>query len=426
MTPDQLHDLLDDFAATEIPDTMTILNDIEARLQTASPIPAARPILRFSRAFVVVFALMFATVAYAVYQAQLVRGDPGIMAVGAQELGTPLNLTQSLPDADVNLNLQWAYADGNRIAIAWEVEFAIIHNPAITQITLLDADGQPFEYADFLRGGGGGGGGGGERAAFGTTTSWDATRITGAPESLNLTVVIGVASENPITPPDISNAGGEGGEGGGGGGSSTEFTPFMPYEARFEITVPFISVATGAADPITVEAGDIPITVRNVRYAPSATIGLICLPVGFYPEYSLWLQREELRAFNINFSTEETPDVSQDGLTECYDFTILGIVADKTGLLRFTFERLVTNLPDMSVETFAAFQSAIEAEGLAATVTRTGAAGYETHITLVPPDDYDPSYNEQVNAIYTRISDLADEILHESIVGPWVFEIALK
>lgn len=420
MTPNQLHDLLDDFASTEIPDDMNLLKDIEARLQTM-PAVSVRPVLRFSRAAAVLVVLMFATIAYAVYQSQLNLGDTGIVTADSQELVTVLGLTEKHPDADVNILIPWAYADGNRIAIGWEVDYALTYKqPYVQSVSLLDADGNPFSGASFLYGGGGGGGSDDIRATFGSSTSWDATSITGDPETLDLTLVISLSDQ----PSPMMGGGGSGGGGGGGESSATpaELLPVALYEARFDFTLPFIPAAQPSENSITVTAGGIPITLSDIRYAPSVIIGKLCLPIDISQTHHPRLARQENTVVQLDFSYQSTP--SEDGQTACQDITIMGILADEDGVLRLTMERLVNLIGDwdMSDERFNAFLAAVEAEGFKTEVVveRNSDGGFD----IIISDQHQTGENPM--EIHLRVQALAEEYLADNIFGPWVFEIDLR
>lgn len=427
MDNQSLHNLLDDLAKQEIPDKMNLWNNIEKRLPAAHKRPPTRQSLRFSTAILtLVIALAFVTGAYAVYQSQFVNlGDPGIVSASAEDLITPLELTQSHPDADVNLKLQWGYADGNRIAVGWEVDYSTAYlQPGILSVELLDADGNQFSYADFLRGGGGGGGGGPERASFGSTTSWDATGISADTESLELTVVFTMVGVSD-SPTMLGGRGGFGGGGGGGGGSAAapeateepERQVVTPHEFSFDITLPFIPAVEGASEPVTVTAGDIPITLRDIRYAPSVTLGELCIPVGYFPDYRLTLANQYTRFL----STEERPDIVDDGTTECYAMTLLGVIADEDGMLTVNFVRFTSHLTDPSDEQWEAFQTALTESGIAMKVER-GDMG-SLMVSSVHREGGGRGGSPEEVLI---LDELMAQYLYDSIPGPWVFEIPLK
>lgn len=438
MNQNQLHDLLDGFASTEIPDTMNLLKDIEARIQ-ATPVIPTRPLLRLSRTAAVLVALMFATVAYAVYQFRTESGgDTGIVTVGTQELITELGLIQTHPNADVNINIPWAYADGNRIAFGWNVDYALTYAlPYVQSIEVLDAEGNPFSSVPFLIGGGGGGGGGGgneTRAGYGSFITRNTTNIAGNPETLEITVVISISD----TPSDYSfgllgggsggGSGGSSGGGGGGGGSSDtaapELLPVPLYEARFTFTVPFIPAVEASVENYTATNQGIDISLRNIRYAPSVTLAELCLPVQGFNTYKVVLASPENTQILLETSDASGTQLSEDGLTECRAVTIMGILADETGALNITIERLVSLITDwdLSDDSFNTFVEAVQAEGFKAEVVVEKNADGGFNINIMN----NLETGEDAMQIYNRVNELAEEYMAEIVSGPWDFAIALK
>lgn len=421
MDKNTLHNVLNDLAKQEIPDTMNLWKDIEKRLPAAHKRPSARPALRLSTAVLtLVVALAFVTGAYAVYQSQVVNGDPGIVSAGAEALITPLELTQSHPDADVDMVLHWGYADGNRIAVEWMVRYKnTYYQPGIGSIELYDAEGNAFNGADFIRGGGGGGGGDGESSIFGSVASWDSTHITDNPENINLTVVLTLTSE----PTSLSGFNGGGGGGGGEGGGlpvlpeateEPERSLVPPHEFSFDITLPFIPAVEGVVESITVTAADIPITLSDIRYAPSVTLGKICIPVGYFSQYGLRLAND---GYGQYFSTSQEVERSEDGTVECDEFSVLGLLADDEGWLKLDILRFVSTAATLTDERWAAFEAAVEEAGLPVNVQRFDEGfGMSWDVDSYP---IDRAYEE-------RFHELMDTILYDSIPGPWVFEIPLK
>jgi hypothetical protein len=325
--------------------------------------------------------------------------------------------------------LHWGYADGNRIAVDWMVGYKnTYYQPGIASIELYDAEGNAFNNADFVRAGGGGGGGDGEGSTFGSVASWDSTHITGNPENITLTVVLTLSSEPNSLSGFISGGGGEaGGGGGGGGGEGGGGSPALPeateeperllvppHEFRFDITLPFIPAVEGTAEPVTVTAADIPITLSNIRYAPSVTLGKICVPVGSFSQYGLRLANDGYGQF---FSTSEKVEPSEDGTAECDEFSVLGLLADDEGLLKLDILRFVSLSSTITDERWAAFEAAVEEAELPVNVQRFDEGfGMSWDVDSYP---IDRAYEE-------RFHELMDTVLNDSIIGPWVFEIPLK
>ncbi|NJL58073.1 hypothetical protein HC928_25365 [bacterium] len=191
-------------------------------------------------AVVMVALLIFVGTALAIYGALSgFYSDPGIQQV--QDLLTPLDLTETHPEFDVNITLLWAYADGHRITVSYVVDFAPnLTIPGVVQGVLSDADGPEYPPAEFLGiGGGGGSGGNVERNRFGSTLSFDSRAVEDDPQMLSLDLTLQFQ--------DTSTMGGSGGGSGGGGGDgnstpaeSTSITHVEPFEVNFDFTVPFI------------------------------------------------------------------------------------------------------------------------------------------------------------------------------------------
>ncbi|MCU0465090.1 MAG: DUF4179 domain-containing protein [Anaerolineae bacterium] len=417
MDQNSLHNLLDDLAKQEIPDTMNLWNDIEKRLPMAQKLPAARPALRFSTTVLtLIFALALVTGAYAVYQSQFVNVDPGIEGARTENLITPLELTQSHPEDDVNLTLLWGYADGNRIAVGWEVDYSHDYlQPGILTVQLFDAEGNLFDYADFGYSLYGSGSGGSQRASFNRATSWDATAITDDTESLDLTVVVrmvGYSNTGFSTP--------MGGVDSGSAGSpeateEPERERVTPHKFSFNITLPFIPVVEAAEEPVTVTAADIPITIRDIRYAPSMTLGKVCFRAGDLPPYHL-LILPSIPSFQ-SLNIEYPPDFSDDWTTECYTMTLLGVTADEDGVLRVHIVRLTHFLFDVPDDRWEAFQAALAESGIPVEIEREP-RGYTTSI---PSEGVEPTLEQ-----WLMLDEMMANYLHDSIPGPWVFEIPLK
>lgn len=261
--------------AEEIPNDMDLWNDIQRKAQPA--LHTARiPVQRNLRVVLIAAAILVMMVGavYAVYQAlQNGAADPGLQNVA--DMVTPLNLTQSLPDNDVNVTLIWAYADGHRVSVAFEIEYP--NELAVPQVVtgrLTDASGTEFPEAQFLGFGGGGGGGGEERSYFSSTLSFDTTGIFGNPDTLSLRLLL--RADYPADTLD-TGAGSGGGGGGGGGGSSLPdtFTIVEPFELTFDFEVPFIP-ARRSEETITQTVRGLSMTLSNVSFAPSVTLGRVC------------------------------------------------------------------------------------------------------------------------------------------------------
>lgn len=129
-----LSQILDSVAAKHTSAETDLLPAIQARLKhnrPTRPIWQSHPIRRV--ASIVVGLLLVVTTVYA---AQLLIRDPGLQ----ENMVTPLNLSQT--KADVTVTLDWAYADANRIKLAYTVTSVTepIVKDWVTDVTLTDQE----------------------------------------------------------------------------------------------------------------------------------------------------------------------------------------------------------------------------------------------------------------------------------------------
>lgn len=422
MTPHNFEEILNDIAGKEIADDMNLWPNIQARLETI-PAPRPRPLLGLSRAIATLALILFAGTVYAVYQTVSRNGDPGIQAV--EELITEIGQTQEWAPEDVKVTLDWGYADGHRIAIGWTIDYPFNLDMAPAVVTLLDRNGTAFEDAAILYGGGGGGGGGGDRIIMKLTQSFDASGITGSPKTLPLTIHFTFNPPNPA-----SQGGGFGGGGGGGGDNSTGMperrTLTESFRLMFDFELPFIP-AEPVASEFTSEANGVTLTVRDLSYAPSATLGKLCYEI---PE-----DREIYWPVVTQKAGEGAPYVTFSGDPEnvfapseifCVDLAILTPADPETGVITFTVDWLQTYEQNITPETVAELQARVQGAGL----------GYD--ITYVPPEvnggeagmraGWRLGRDSTVDSAdhYNQLTRLSAETLHGLIDGPWTFEIDVK
>ncbi len=447
----ELQQILDAIAGEEIPETMNLWQDIRDRVTVPAAQPV-RPVLRLSKVVLLLGILLIAsTAAYAVYQAAQHGGDQGIMGVSEANLITDLNLTQTLEDADVNITLKWAYADGHRIALGWEVDHAEgLGVPFPNAIRLFDREGNEFGPADFLRGGGGGGGGGGGRIIFGSTASFDATGIGDNPAELNLRAMLEFTSDN--LPTEITGVGGSGGSGGGGAGSGSddsnavsptalpEPVRIAPFTIEYEFTVPFIPAirVTGTQQ---VETSGVTMTLSNLSYAPSVTLGQLCFnspEVGkrWYP--IIQMQVGDLVMDTGGFYPPD--DLTFERLAEleevCGELVILAPLKVQADTVTLRIDRLQTDFV-LTPERLDAFRQALidagidfelfELEPGESGVDLKGEGPYTMFLdnrTVLQirqmPDlagETDP---------YSQVYRLIDDSLRDVLPGPWGFTLDLK
>src|SRR4051812_46636298 len=105
--------ILDTLAARHMPPDIDLFPDVQARLKKKRsfiPLLQQRP-ARLVASLVVCLLVVVTTV----YAAQLLVRDPGLR----ENMVTPLNLSQT--KGDVTVTIDWAYADANRIKLAYTV-----------------------------------------------------------------------------------------------------------------------------------------------------------------------------------------------------------------------------------------------------------------------------------------------------------------
>jgi hypothetical protein len=129
-----LSQMLDSLAAQHMPSDLDMLPGIQARLKktrSMTPLMQRRP-ARLIASLIVALLVVVTTV----YAAQLLIRDPGLH----ETMVTPLNLSQT--KGDVTVTLDWAYADANRIKLAYTVTSPSkeIKDETLTYVTLTDRE----------------------------------------------------------------------------------------------------------------------------------------------------------------------------------------------------------------------------------------------------------------------------------------------
>lgn len=257
---ERLKQLLNKRAEQGIPDTMDLRDRIHQEIDMGS---GTRSGLGLRRTLLVAaLVLLTATAAYALYQT--IQPDPGIQAVQEQNLVVQLDETHSVEPAaeyppeinDVKVTLDYAYADANRITVEYsvaadtapDVQLDLYANP-----TLTDSAGQQFLWlvssGQHVRDT--------EHSTASGTMSFDASIITNAPETLDLTLQIEVA----YTTAELR--------------ADQPFAMLMAGKTSFSFSVPFNAGQTVAVNQ-SVTAGDLAVEVKQVVIAPSLTRVDVC------------------------------------------------------------------------------------------------------------------------------------------------------
>lgn len=267
--PMTLQHLLEDIAQQEIPDDMNLWNDIQEQLEKPAP-RRSRTMMGAIRLAAILLLVMIPAVAYGFYQT-FDGGDPGLEQVEEAGLVTEIGATQT--QGDVEITLDWAYADAHRIAVAYTITQPD-DAPQVSfsgQSRLLDQQGNVLTNNSF-------GGGGGDGSIFEGTTNFDTDFINGTPDTLDLRLELVLAQST-----EMISGGGFGGGGGGGGTAPPDAPPPMPEGFEpfgtfiFDFTVPYIP-ATIIEPMETITVNETPIRLESVSAAPSMTLIRFCYP----------------------------------------------------------------------------------------------------------------------------------------------------
>jgi hypothetical protein len=337
MSDPRLKHLLTQYAETEIPDNMDLRNSIHRALQNER---ALRQPLRLTRTVMILVTLLVtATAAYALYQT--IQPDPGIEAVRNENLVVHFDQTQPLTPPEgtspiehtVNVTLEYAYADANRITVAFyaealpaDAELALYLNP-----TLTDASGASFQWLA----------NGGqqvqdvENSTLGGIMSFDASALEDAPETLDLVLKIDVAyttaemREND--PMGMMLAG------------ATTFGFSLPFNAGQ--VVPVVQAVTAA---------DLEVIVNKVAIAPSLTRVDVCyMPLPVTDE--TWLGWEAIVILAIDGETviDALPTEIAgfvDWEAPCRSLTIRDSLVGRTGEWTLTIDAFHNTVSDERIE----------------------------------------------------------------------------
>lgn len=154
MNEKNLYTLLDDIAHQDMPKDMDVLPALKQQFAARQRRTLSLPIMHLTRtAAIVVLVLVTSILVYAVARLGT-DTDPGLRGTYIESLITPLNLSQTV--GDITVTVDWAYADANRIAVAYrfEGEGAAVLRPtmmALNAMQLYTADGeelQPVRWND--------------------------------------------------------------------------------------------------------------------------------------------------------------------------------------------------------------------------------------------------------------------------------------
>ena len=274
MIEQQLKEALQEVAEKNISDEL----DLWPALQTALTDKRSqnrnfsRTTFRVGWVMPILMALFFVvTVAYAVSPAiqSLLKMDSGLEDVSSNGLGHSLNLSQVVND--VTVTLDWAYADENRIAIAYTIHSENGEQLEPLDFTVTDSAGNEFPSTTGL-------GAAGTSDMLGAALpsgegayifSFDSSTITYAPETLELQLELTLKSQvtERIVGPVVFNF-------------ETPFTPGRISEPKRSYT-----------------AEDVTITLEEVALTPSDLTAVICF-AGPDENYDMWLPVSHIEVEN--------------------------------------------------------------------------------------------------------------------------------
>lgn len=288
-------------------------------------------------------ALAVVTVAYAVdaLLQRIIGYDAGLQAVNDAKLGTPLNLSQTVDDLTVNL--QWVYADENRISIGYTVSGAgPLDSPAQDyypmDMRLTDSDGNVYDSA-------GGMGYTGEGGVAAQVSSFDTSKVDVLPETLALHVELMVEiitrdtratlnaqpTPEPNSTPVVQTYTAD----------TTPFAgPFGPF--AFDFSVSTVAARVVEIDQ-TVTDQNVPITLKRIIIAPSQTRIEVC----FDPPVEKpggWALIPFLSINGSDLLTENPPVAPGDELlegTNCHSLIYNAAFGERTGDWQLRIQELV-------------------------------------------------------------------------------------
>lgn len=382
--------LLEELAQEEIPQDMNLLPNF-----TFVPAPRraqkARALAKI--AILVLLMLLAAVVGYALYQG--VTGDPGLTAVEQSDRVTRFDQTMSVTgypaaeDHAAQVTLDYAYADANRVTVAYTVTgtgdepFALYMNP-----TLKRADGSQFlrfllgDYGTPVTGEDADG-----RQTYTTRmiSSFDGSGITEPLDSLDLVLDVDVASSYPQ--------------------SDEPMTMLMLGAAHFEFSVPFLPGRVYDT-PQTVSDDDVALTLNRVVVTPSLTRIEMCY-LDPAPDGRAWALDGQLQidgsvvVENIQLNETGPNGESLDEAEPCHTLIIPAALDTQTGEWTLTITNMRLPGSEDPQQVIAQMQ-----EEFGITITRNQWG------------DYDPMPTDDAGA-QALTSVLRG--LQERIEGPWVF-----
>src|SRR5688572_20716208 len=171
MDEQHIKQALQAIAQEEVKDDMDMWPQIKSQLAANSPMQqrSAFRLVRVMAALAILVAV--SAVTYAVYQ-EITNADPGLEAVDRDnkiiyfDESKPVTPTngETPTDYDLNVRLDYAYADANRITVSYTTSGKAPASESVSVFSnpnLYNADGRELYRTPMLGSGGGSGGGGG-------------------------------------------------------------------------------------------------------------------------------------------------------------------------------------------------------------------------------------------------------------------------
>lgn len=300
MDEKQFSQTLNEIANERIRDDMDLWQNIQREIRPRRH--TFFPITRLGAVASLAIVLMMSVGAYALGQLMLSNSDTGLDAITQEGKMVSLQLSQTKDP--VTVTLDYAYADSNRVAVAYKFQYMPEPEKHYTlgDIVLTDENNQVL---DLMFGGGGGSGGGGGGGTVDPALielngilNFDPTRLTITGNTIALRLTLEVRTEM-LPNFDLGGSGGgsleitsTSGEGGGAvvGTTSAESSEmafpigelFGTFE--FEFTIPFTE-GMRYQTPQTVVASEVEMTLNTVVVTPSLTRLELCFTT---PEVGYW------------------------------------------------------------------------------------------------------------------------------------------
>ncbi len=274
---------------------------------------------------------------------QVISHDSGLNAVMESGLGTELSLIQI--SGDFTVEIQWAYADTNRLSIGYVITASgpeLYTNLTATNVVLRDSNGniydtQPVGLTLI-----------GNNEASGLLVA-DFSHIANLPSELHIYLEMQVQyitasrrTEIPI-PENVD-------------------LWFMSSDmVSFEFAVPIQQGSILKSDLIS-ESSGVLMTLREFSAAPSGGSAVVCYPVTEYPEEDGWEWSTNLITLSHNDETvADSGHGRRDAVTGCERIQLDATIPSTTGTWTLSIGEISgvrTHLPDD-----ASFKATVEASG---------------------------------------------------------------